>query len=642
MTASAFFSKLVVKNLSGQPKPASAIEYMVSRLLVRVVAVWLAFCFVSACRAHAATQGGGVVIDNCQYATDAAAQAAWQPMRGSANAATAVVDGRRVLRLPCEFTGSKNERASWDRKVDLDLASSRGIQFQILCRDTSPVSYFAIYFQSGEGWHQATFFPERSAGWNTIELEKAELKPEGKPGGWDRIKAIRISAWRGKETNTEFYLRDLRALPVQPPPGPRELAEAAIARIGKLAGFSGYEEATNRITLLAPQEARVREALAQAAATRASARKLLGQRQFGEAREQAATAAGQLEKAFCLAQRPAPGEFRAFWCHSAFGLNGVDWDEAIRRLAENGFTAILPNMLWGGVGYYQSKVLPVAAQVAERGDQIRQCVAACRKHGLQVHVWKVNWNLGSAAPRAFVEQMRREGRLQASVDGKEEPWLCPSHPANQQLEIDAMLEVARNYDVDGVHFDYIRYPDSGHCFCAGCKERFERLCGVKLQHWPEDVLADGRLRQQWLDWRRSNITTVVKAVSEQARAVKPKIKISAAVFRYWNSDRDSVGQDWKVWCDKGYLDFVCPMDYTTINSRFENMVSQQVQWAGRTPCYPGLGVSASSSRFGVDRAIEQINLTRQYQTHGFVIFNYGVSESTGLLPMLGMGMTRKE
>jgi hypothetical protein len=83
------------------------------------------------------------------------------------------------------------------------------------------------------------------------------------------------------------------------------------------------------------------------------------------------------------------------------------------------------------------------------------------------------------------------------------------------------------------------------------------------------------------------------------------------------------------------------MDYTPINQRFENMVTQQVQWAGRTPCYPGIGVSASSSRFGADRAIEQINITRRQQTGGFVIFNYGVRESQELLPKLGLGITRK-
>jgi uncharacterized lipoprotein YddW (UPF0748 family) len=613
-----------------------------SRLSFAIGLLCLAHWLVLPNQVRAEVPGDGAVIDDCQYATDAAAQAAWRPMRGTTNAATAVLDGRKVLRLPCNFAGNPAERASWDRKVKLDLAAGRGVRFEILCRNASPVSYFAIYFQSGEGWYQSTFFPERSTGWNAIEIDKSSMKSEGKPAGWGEIKTIRISAWRGNGANTEFCLRNLREAPARPPAGPRELAETAIEGIGKLAGFNGYDEAANQISRLAPRDARVAKALASAAAARAAALRLLAQQKYTEAKEQSASAGEQLEKAFCLAQRPEPGEFRAFWCHSAFGLQGADWDEAIRRLADNGFTAILPNMLWGGAAFYESKVLPVASQVAERGDQIRQCLAACRKHGLQVHVWKVNWNLGRAAPKAFVEKMRGERRLQADVAGKEEPWLCPSHPVNQQLEVASMLEVVRNYDVDGVHFDYIRYPDNDHCFCAGCKERFQRLCGAKLQHWPEDVLGGGPLRQLWLDWRRGNITAVVKAVSEQARALKPRIKLSAAVFRNWEVDRDSVGQDWKLWCDKGYLDFVCPMDYTPNNGQFENMVSRQVEWAGRTPCYPGLGVSASSSHFGVDRAIEQINVTRRHRTHGFVIFNYGVKESTELVPMLGLGITHEE
>ncbi|HVM51107.1 MAG TPA: family 10 glycosylhydrolase [Candidatus Acidoferrum sp.] len=616
--------------------PTPLPPFAIPHLVLLAAAAGLALCGARQCL------GADAVIDDCGYATDAAAQAVWQPMRGSAEVLAATLDGAKALRLPCRFAGKQIERASWDRRVKLDLAQSRGVQFQLLCRNASPVSYFAIYFQSGEGWYQSSFYPDLLTGWNTIEIDRADMKPEGKPGGWDKIRTIRISAWRGKDVDTEFYLRGLRQVAASPPPGPRQLAEAAIAQIGKVASFNDYEEATNQISRLAPQDARVSKALGAADAARGAAAGLLAEQKFPEARDQAATAKADLVKAYCLAQRPLSGEFRAFWCHNAFGVQGLTWDEAIRRLADNGFTAILPNMLWGGAAFYDSKVLPVAAQAAERGDQIRECVAACRKYGLQVHVWKVNWNLGRAAPKDFVERMRREGRLQASAAGKEEPWLCPSHPANQQLEIAAMVEVARNYDVDGIHFDYIRYPDADHCFCPGCKERFQGQCGVTVHRWPEDVLAEGPLRQQWLDWRRSNITAVVKAVSEQARAAKPRIKLSAAVFRYWNTDRDAVGQDWKVWCDKGYLDFVCPMDYTSSNSRFDSMVAEQVAWAGRTPCYPGLGVSASSSQFGPDRAVEQINITRRYQTHGFVIFNYGLRESTTLLPMLGMGITQKQ
>jgi uncharacterized lipoprotein YddW (UPF0748 family) len=251
----------------------------------------------------------------------------------------------------------------------------------------------------------------------------------------------------------------------------------------------------------------------------------------------------------------------------------------------------------------------------------------------------VNWNLGGAAPREFVDQMRAAGRLQVSASGENESWLCPSHPVNQKLEIDSMVEVARLYAVDGIHFDYIRYPGRDHCFCGGCRERFERTSGVKVARWPQEVQADTPLGGKWNDWRRSNITAVVRAVSEQARAVRPGIKISAAVFPNWERDRDGVAQDWKVWCEQGYLDFVCPMDYTPSDKSFENMVARQVKWAGKVPCYPGLGVSASRSKFGADRAIEQILLTRKYHTGGFMIFNYGVPEARDLVPRLGLGIT---
>jgi uncharacterized lipoprotein YddW (UPF0748 family) len=319
----------------------------------------------------------------------------------------------------------------------------------------------------------------------------------------------------------------------------------------------------------------------------------------------------------------------------------MDWDEAIQRLAENGFSAVLPNMLWGGVAFYESETLPVATPVRERGDQIARCLAACRKFGVQIHVWKVNWNLGSAAPPAFLDRLRQKGRLQTDSRGNLEPWLCPSHPENQRLEIDSMVEVARRYPVDGLHFDYIRYPDGDHCFCAGCRERFEKAIAAPLANWPADVLALGPKQQPWLAWRRDQITAVVRAVSEQARVARPGLKISAAVFPRWNTDRDSVGQDWKLWCDRGYLDFVCPMDYTASNRNFENLVTTQASWAGRVPCYPGLGVSASSSRFGADQTIAQIEITRRLKTGGFVIFNYGGPESRELLPLLGLGITRR-
>jgi len=347
--------------------------------------------------------------------------------------------------------------------------------------------------------------------------------------------------------------------------------------------------------------------------------------------------------AYCMVQRPSPGELRAFWCHNAFGVEGMTWDEAVKRLAENGFTAILPNMLWGGAAFYPSELLPTAAEAQTKGDQMKLCLQACQKYHLQCHVWKVNYNMGWPTPDEFVNKMKALGRTQVKYDQTaRERWLCPSHPDNQKLEIESMLEVAHKYPVQGLHFDYIRYPARDGCFCKGCRQRFERFLGRKINRWPQDVRSDPEINKKWLVFRRVQIDYVVKEVSYRAKEIRPGIKISAAVFRNWPADRDAVGQDWHKWCKNGWLDFVCPMDYTASNWEFRYMIQNQLPWAENVPCYPGIGLSSSkwSDPTDIIKLIEQINITREMNTGGFTIFNYGPVEAEYILPRLGLGITR--
>ncbi len=412
------------------------------------------------------------------------------------------------------------------------------------------------------------------------------------------------------------------------------------ADMDHLASYGSYAEAQTALKEATKPDSESRARLDEAARLREEADTALRTKQFAPALDATLLAMRRLREAYCLAQEPKQGEFRAMWCHSAYGVKGLSWDEAIQRLKDNGFTAIMPNMLWGGVTYYPSTVLPQSADSAEKGDQMAACLAACRKHGIQCHVWKVNWNLGHAVSPAFVEQMRSEGRLQRHYDGTEEPWLCPSHPANLKMEREALLELARNYAIDGIHFDYIRYPDSDHCFCTPCRERFEKATGKAVAKWPDDVRGRGLRREEWITWCQGNITELVRTTSEQVRQVRPGIRVSAAVFRNWEEDSRSVMQDWKLWCARGWLDFVCPMDYTNNNNTHEAWVRRQKLDAGSAGLVPGIGASSSHSTLEADAVIEQIGNTRRHATQGFIIFNYGEREARDLIPLLGLGATR--
>ena len=332
--------------------------------------------------------------------------------------------------------------------------------------------------------------------------------------------------------------------------------------------------------------------------------------------------------------RPA---FRAVWCHSASGVPGWSWDTTIRHLKSCGFNAIVVNMLWAGLAYYPSGLLPAADEVATRGDQLAECLAACRKYGVQLHVWKVNYNL-YRAPQGFIDRMRREGRLQADSSGRELTWLSPSHPGNFELEKESMLEVVRRYPVDGIHFDYTRYPHSQADFSLEARKRFEEAKGVTVERWPGDVIY-GQHAGAFADWRREQITRLVREVSQEAKKIRPGVKVSAAVYSNGLTCRESIGQDWLAWARWGYVDFVCPMDYTENDLEFAGMLRNQLSLVGRNvPVYPGVGVTASGSNLSPIQAAKQLLLARQLGAQGFILFNYTTPLATRHLPALGKGL----
>lgn len=495
----------------------------------------------------------------------------------------------------------------------------------------------------------------RQASWNIITAEPAEHEARIIGWWWDD---------RGEPTGLPALLLSQRGaffshiLLTDDPEGKKqmlasllgylepsfweEMAQAEVARIGQVghcADRHALEKFLHEAATTVPSE--VQKELGQWLQRSAEAEKKLTAAQAARDFPQVIASARQVRQTLLeayLRSHPSPArEARAIWNHSGTGAYPGDWQRTAKELAQAGFNMVLPNMLWSGLAHYPSQLLPHSNTLQKHGDQIAQCVAACHRYGLEVHVWKVNYNL-STAPKDFLEKMRSAGRTQVSAAGKPIDWLCPSHPENFQLERDTMLEVVRKYPVDGLHFDYIRYPHEEACYCPGCRERFEKDRGTKVLHWPKDCYQ-GALRDEYRSWRCQQITRLVEAVHQEAKKIRPEVKISAAVFGSYPGCRDAIGQDWVAWLEAGLLDFICPMDYTTSDLEFQNLVRNQLQRvAGRIPLYPGIG----AWRLSPDRTVGQVYLARQLGTQGFTIFNLDEQSIHSHIPALGVGVGRQQ
>ncbi len=348
-----------------------------------------------------------------------------------------------------------------------------------------------------------------------------------------------------------------------------------------------------------------------------------------------------LSKAYYLSHFSDETEGRALWNHSGLGAYPGDWEKSAKELANAGINIILPNMAWGGVAHYDSSVLPKSKKYTEYGDQISQCVKASHNNGIQVHVWKITWNL-EGAPKDFLEKMQKENRTQVSANGNPINWLCPSNPENVKLELNAIIEIVQNYKVDGIHLDYIRYPGSHACYCTECRDRFTLTSKQKIQAWPAAVLPGvGKHSIAYTEWRVQQINRLVRLIHKRVRAIRPEVKISAAVFGGYPSCVTSIGQDWIAWAKAGYIDFVCPMNYTEDDTYFTDLLENQLALMPKgVAIYPGIGATSSNSLLTADAVIGQIHLARFIGASGWAIFDYSSNISNTILPAIQMGVGR--
>jgi len=335
------------------------------------------------------------------------------------------------------------------------------------------------------------------------------------------------------------------------------------------------------------------------------------------------------------------GELRGAWMGEGYGR---DWPAIMKSLADNGFNAYFPNFSVGNMALYPSEVLAVVPGAEPGRDELAEAAKAARAHGIELHVWRINWALWRTPPE-LLDQLDAAGRLQRNSSGergRDDPyvkvdWLCPSHPQNRELEKDSMLELVRRYDVAGIHFDYMRFPGGAYCFCDRCREQFQEDSEIAVERWPEDVLEDGPHVQQWRAWRRELQTSLVAEISDAARSMKPGIFVSLAAWPDLHDAYEAVGQEWPLWVRDGALDFVCPMDYTVNREEVSQRVRAQLrETRGAVPLYAGLGAFMMDS---ADTLIEQVDAAREAGADGFVAFAYGSGDLAEWLPHLRATVT---
>ncbi len=324
-------------------------------------------------------------------------------------------------------------------------------------------------------------------------------------------------------------------------------------------------------------------------------------------------------------------ELRGIW--SSYQVK-PDWNTAIQKLSAANFNAIFPYVCSPGIAYYHSQVLPVS-QFARHHDYLAEAVSAAHKHNIAVHARILTLEMLFAAEHTK-SAFAAAGRLMINSQGNTAPWLCPTDPRNRQLLGRIVTELVTNYDIDGLQFDYLRYPGQDYCLCPRCRQQFAADTGARISQWPQDILPGGPYAAEFSRWRQAQLTALLSDLVTQARTACPSIAISAAVFPRWEEHSERFGQDTARWVQLGLLDFVAPMNYTTDRLDFATwLLTQRKAIAGRVPLVVGMGPLSDACQFDdPEQLVEQIQIARSFGAGGFIIFKYNQQFAQEYLPYL--------
>lgn len=337
-------------------------------------------------------------------------------------------------------------------------------------------------------------------------------------------------------------------------------------------------------------------------------------------------------------------ELRGLWVVCDGLTSPAKIRNAIDLARSHHFNALFVQIRSRGDAYYQSDLEPRAEALVEQPadfDPLAEAIRQGHAAGLQVHAWLATCLVWSKGRRPFavnhvinqhLEWLARDAQGNFRMtDGPEceGAFLTPANLAARQHIHDVFLDVARRYDIDGIHFDYVRYPNKNYDYSDAAITRFRQEMLSSMTP-AQRAYLDKRSRtsrtayahafpEQWQAFRRRQVTDMVASISHDIKAIKPWVIMSAAVFADSSDALNGRGQDWKTWLRRGYLDAVCPMAYGSSTAK----VAAQIRDAVSVACasgrhaYIGLGawhIPASST-------IAKINVARQLGAQGCVLFS---------------------
>jgi uncharacterized lipoprotein YddW (UPF0748 family) len=337
----------------------------------------------------------------------------------------------------------------------------------------------------------------------------------------------------------------------------------------------------------------------------------------------------------------AQPEIRAMWLDRGTIVQArseEDLAKIFNRLAAAGINTVFFETVNASYPIYPSRIAPEQNPLTRGWDPLAAAVKLAHARGMELHAW--TW-IFAAANQRHNEILGQDRNYLGPVLSRHPDWamtdrggsffdrgvqyrkafLDPSNPEVRRYLLALLEEIATQYDVDGIHLDYIRYPfqdpkiNQIFGYSNSSRWQFKQMTGVD----PVDISPSHPLWSQWTGFRIRQVDSFVAEASQRLKQQRPDLIVSAAVFPLPYRDRlFRLQQNWEEWGRNGWVDMIVLMTYAldtgTLEEKTQPLFENAI--AGSALLVPGLRLLKVPDPVTVD----QMQYIRNMPTGGYALF----------------------
>jgi uncharacterized lipoprotein YddW (UPF0748 family) len=329
---------------------------------------------------------------------------------------------------------------------------------------------------------------------------------------------------------------------------------------------------------------------------------------------------------------PAAEEIRGAWVTRWAFRSPEDIRTMFEGLRSAGVNTVFFQVRGACTVLYRSKIEPWSGVLAGKlgedpgWDPLEVAVVEAHMRGMAIHAWMnvfPAWPVSDSPkgpretePRHVMLEhpewlaVNRRGEampLERSETSHAYAFLSPTAPGVKEHIRNIVTEIITNYELDGLHLDYVRFPDSTYSYDETSTSAYRSY----VLYAPQGMT--------YALWRSSQLTGLIGDIKKIVSEARPHAIVSVTMRRDYMEGKEHFFQDGLDWLLQGYVDLLVPMIYTTNMEAFEKSVREYTLLAGEESVVAGIG--AYLDTFDDITFAGQMQIARSYGLRGISVFN---------------------